>query len=928
MIATRLIRRITPHGVIHTITPDRTPNAACDFVLRLNYCGEVVEGAEALYDEKVPPLSHALLETPHSTGELLTRPRLIERFDIATHGLLTIVSGEPAAGKTSVVLDWLNSDRGRDRPIAWLTVNASFNDPVLFWRYMLAVVEPLGVVADDLGRALSDEGAPGPGWLTTFANRLAKIPGDPVLVIDDFHLIERRETLAPVHDLIEGLAESAHLVLLTRAKPPWRLDRWRANGVLSEIESDELRFTVAEATQLIQSADSHQLSLSNVELLARRTEGWAGGLRLALLSLAHTADPEVFIRGFTGNDELVSSYLFREVLESQPNEIREFLLDVSVLNEFTSELCDEIRDASDSTQLLDRCRTANLFVIDLDKTGTRCRLHALFAQLLRARLAAHDPERLAALHERASYAAEARRDLDAAVNHAFGAGASERAGELIAQFASRLVHRGQFETLDRWVLLLSRGPSGTSPETALGLAASLCLSGHPDEADHVLDRLVEQGVSEDVEYAAMQLRGMITMFIGRIDRLGVIATELNREVPTGDLSLPFEPQRLAAHFEAVHSYYAEDFPAARNSAERATDIRERPSLFYIEAPGQLARVCVAEGNLTDAVRHAKESLRRAESLGSTETAVRLKPNLAMGDVEWERNDLDGAEAHLATASRSVRPLLWQAVLVQIASSRLLASRGALDQARDELTDAAQTYWTGDTPPSQRVLLTRAAIDLALGAGDIGDALRWGQAYSNVGGPEIGSAFELRLARARGQTDLMALVDRMLAGDEPLPRRIDTLLTGAEIVAELGDDRRAQELVGQATVLGEPERFVRRFVEAGERVRAILMTFASSPAGDDVVVASPVFIDLLVDGLRSTRTTTTRSGALSELVVPMSERELEVLDRLLAGLSYREMADQLYISRNTVKTHVRHVYSKLGVASRGAALDEARRLGIT
>jgi LuxR family maltose regulon positive regulatory protein len=887
----------------------------------------MVEGADFPYDAKAPPLSNALLETPHSTGELLARPRLIERFAIATHGPLTIVSGEPAAGKTSVVLDWLNSDRGRDRPVAWLTVNASFNDPVLFWRYMLAVVEPLGVVADDLGRALLDEGAPGPGWLTTFANRLAEIPGDPVLVIDDFHLIERRETLVPAHDLIERLAESAHLVLLTRAKPPWRLDRWRANGVLSEIDSDELRFTVAEATQLIQSADSHQLSPSDVELLARRTDGWAGGLRLALVSLAHTADPEVFVRGFAGDDELVASYLFREVLETQPDEIREFLLDISVLDEFTSELCDEIRVASDSTQLLGRCRSANLFVIDLDKTGTRCRLHALFAQLLRARLAAHDAERLSALHARASHAAEARDDWHGAVTHAAAADDTDRAGELITQFASRLVHRGQLETLNIWVSLLSSGPSSASPETALGLAASLCLSGHPSEADRVLDRLVEQDASERVEYAALQLRGMIRMFVGRVDLLGAIGAELDREVPAGDLPLPFEPQRLAAYLEAVATYYAEDLPGARKATQRAAEIEEQPSLFYIEAPGHWARVCVADGNLSEAELHAEESLRRAESLGSGETAVRLKANLAMGAVYWERNNLDAAQAHLVTAGRSVRPLLWQAVLVQIVKSRLLASRGALDQARDELTEAAQTYWTGETPPSHRVLLTRAAIDLALRAGDIGDALRWAQAYRNADGPEIGSAIELRLARARGQTDLTALVDRMLAGDEPLPRRIDTLLAGAEIVAELGDERRARELVGRATVLGEPERFVRRFLEAGERVRAILMTFASSPLGTDgVVVASPVFIDLLVDGHRST-TTAGRWEPLSELVVPMSGRELEVLDRLIEGLSYREMADQLYISRNTVKTHVRHVYSKLGVASRGAALEEARRLGI-
>ena len=884
------------------------------------------EGVDVRYDAEVRPLSQAFLDIPYSTGELLTRPRLIERFDAATHGPLTIISGEPAAGKTSVVIDWLRSDRGRDRPVGWLTVNSNFNDPGTFWRYMLAVVERLGVVGDDLARALDDESAPGPAWLTTFTNRLADVAGDPVLVIDDFHLIDRQETLVVVHNFIERLTESVHVVLLTRAKPPWRLDRWRANGVLREIESDELRFTIAETTELVASASSHELSPSDLELLARRTEGWAGGLRLALLSLAHTANPEVFIRGFTGDDELVSSYLFREVLDSQPEEIREFLLDVSVLDDFTPELCDEIRQTSDSGDLLGRCRAANLFVVDLDTTGTRCRLHALFAQLLRARLAARDPERLSALHERASKASEARGDVPAAVDHAAAAGATDRIGELLAQYASRMVHRGQIDTLEHWISLL-RGAGGPSPEMSLGLTASLCLSGHPSEAGRVLDRLGEHDVGERVEYATTQLRGMISMFVGRVDRLGAIASELDRQVPTGDLPLPFEPRRMAAYLEAASAYYDEDLPVARDAAQRAAEIEERPSLFYIEAPAWLARVCIAEGNLTEAAQHAEESLRRAESLGSAETAVRLKGNLAMADVEWERDDLASAEAHLATARRSVRPLLWQAVLVQIARSRLLASHGALDQARNQLADAATTYWTGDTSPSLRVLLTRAAIDLALRAGDIDDALRWERAHRSASGPALGNALQLRLARAGGRTDLLPLVDRMLAGDEPLPRRIDTLLAGAEIVAESGDDQRARELVGRATVLGEPERFVRRFLEAGEHVRAILVMFASSPTTDGVALASPLFIDLLIDGLRSNKPTTRRSEFVSELVDPMSERELEILDRLLAGLSYREMADQLYISRNTVKTHVRHVYTKLGVASREAALDEVRRLGI-
>lgn len=926
MIAMKSDAGITPVRVIQTITPvaQRGPVGGA------GYCRSVPETGRRLAttaDGDHPPLSRALLGRPHSTGELLGRPRLVERFDAALRCPLTIVSGEPAAGKTSMVLDWLRSEAGHDRPIGWLTVDASLNDPGLFWRYMLAVVERLGVETDDLGRALDDEPSPGRTWLTTFTNRLAEIPGDPVLVIDDFHLIERRETLIPAHDLIERLTESEHVVLLTRSKPPWRLDRWRANGVLCEIESDELRFTLDEASALIKSTSQHELAPGDVELLARRTEGWAGGLRLALLSLAHTADPAAFIATFAGDDELVASYLFREVLDSQPAEIRDFLLEVSVFDDFYPDLCDEVRAADDSDELLGRCRLANLFVVDLDATGRHCRLHALFAQLLRARLAAQDPARLAALHSRASRAAETRGDVRAAVGHAADSADADRTGELIAQYASRLAHLGQFDTIDQWISLLPPGPRGLSPETSLGLASSLCLASHPDEAHRVLDRLFDQDEPDRVEYAATQLRAMINMFVGRVDRLAALAAQLDREVPVGDLTLPFEPRRLVAYLQSISAYYGDDLPAARAASQLATDITERPSLFYIEGPGVLARVCVAEGHLSEALRHADESLRRADELGSADTAVRLKANLAMGDVAWERNDLDAAEVHLATALRSVRPLLWQAVIVQLSSSRLLASSGAIDRARDELVDAARTYWTGEEPPALRAQLCRNAIDLALRAGDIGDALRWEHTLRSIDGVEVGNAIELRLARARGDADLAALVDSKMAVDEAVPRRIDTLLAGAAILAELGDASRARAIVGQATVLGEPERFVRRFLESDERVREILVKLASSMDSDDLPVGSPVFIDQLAAGLRLMRTVTTRRPAPDGLIDPMSERELEILDLLVEGLSYREMADRLYISRNTVKTHVRHVYTKLGVASREAALYEAERLGI-
>ena len=332
-------------------------------------------------------LAQALLDIPVSTGVLLERPRLVDRFDAAVRAPVTVVSGEPAAGKTSLVIEWLRSPRGRDRRFAWLTIDDSFNDPGVFWRYLLAAVEPLGVATADLATAVPDDPVPSNGWLTTFANRLADLPDHPLVIIDDFHVLDEPGTLERCHYMAERLGPTEHLVLLTRAKPPWRLDRWRTNGRLAEIDARDLSFTRNEVAQLVDLVGATDLNEHDIELLAGRTEGWAGGLRLALLSVTHVDDPGGFIEGFAGDDELVASYLFREVLDSQPEDLRDFLLDVSVLERFDPELCDEIREADDSIALLERCRAANLFVVDLDGNGNRCRLHAMFAHLLRAHLA-------------------------------------------------------------------------------------------------------------------------------------------------------------------------------------------------------------------------------------------------------------------------------------------------------------------------------------------------------------------------------------------------------------------------------------------------------------------------------------------------------------------------------------------------------------
>ena len=394
---------------------------------------------------------------------------------------------------------------------------------------------------------------------------------------------------------------------------------------------------------------------------------------------------------------------------------------------------------------------------------------------------------------------------------------------------------------------------------------------------------------------------MVFTYMGRVDEFSQVAARLRDPVPDGDLALPFEPVREAAYLETIAALFADDLDTASSAAQVASEIQDQPGLFWVEAPGWRASVAVAQGRLDQVVRDAQETFRRAEEMQSGDTAVVLPAHLALAGRAWEQNDLETAADHLAGAQRTVRPLPWMAVVVQLSVSRLQASTGEVDAALRGLTDAVQTYWSGSTPDSLRTQLHRTAIDLALRAGDVDDAVRWQQAHKPIG-TKLGTALELRLAQAVEEDGLAGSIGaRLAASDEPLPRRIDARL-------------------------GEPQRFVRRFVEAGDPVVGILNRLTDPSLDPDLGLASPAYVDLLI-AAAAARATAIPARPAVVLVDPLSDREIEVLERLSEGLSYREMADQLFISRNTVKTHVRHVYARLGVASRGGALEEARRLGI-
>jgi LuxR family maltose regulon positive regulatory protein len=467
----------------------------------------------------------------------------------------------------------------------------------------------------------------------------------------------------------------------------------------------------------------------------------------------------------------------------------------------------------------------------------------------------------------------------------------------------------------------------------LSLAATLTLSDRPTEALAVLDDLEARPISPSVRYAAAQHRLLGVMRSGNVDALAANVAAL-ADLPSDstascddDVVIPFARDRFFHHFAGTAAYLDGDLPAARDAYERAAMNREATDFLYCQSVGALARVMYGTGELDDADRLAKESLRRQVELGIGETVVVLPAYHALGDVAWERNQLDDAEEYLARARRAVQPLWWEMVRVQASASRVLASRGELDEARAGLLECGQTYLDGTGSTRLHAVLCEHAVALALRASDIDEARKWVQARAMYTDRPLKISLQLRMS-ASETTRLDSIgLDEALVVKQPLPDRLDTLLAAATVVGCVGDDGRCDDLVAQALRLAAPGGFVVRFVDASRQVHAAVRNIASTgPAEQEPTAVDPFFVATVLAALDENLATGRRANTHStELFEQLTERELEVLDLLVAEESYRTIGSKLFVSRNTVKSHVRHIYQKLGVGDRDAAVEKARQL---
>lgn len=893
----------------------------------------------------VTPLLTTKLCVPPTRPALVSRPQLIERLNAGLRQKLILVAAPAGFGKTTLLSAWLSHC---NVPVAWFSVDEDDNDPIRFLAYLSAALASLDGTAEGSPLEAWDIAAPDPEIaLTTLINRLNVLFSDCILVLDDYHLI----TAQPVHDmltfLLNNLPRTMHLVIASRADPPLPVARLRGGGQLTELRQADLRFTVDEAAEFLQHVTGLSLAADDAVALNTRAEGWVAGLQMAAISMQGREDVAGFIRALSGSNRYILDYLVEEVIERQPHDIQTFLCQTAILDRLSGALCDAVlyqeppeHPTPRGQAILEYLERANLFIVPLDDRREWYRYHRLFGDLLRQRLRRTAPEQVQSLHRRAATWYESQGDVPEAIAHAFAAEDFAWAAALVAQVAETTLLRGEIVTLLNWVQQLPDDTVRATPSLCVFRAWAMLLSGHSlslIEA-HLHDA---EAYSDLIPGQIAALRAMLAIYQMQLPRAIALAHQALEQLPEESVLL----RNLAIWIVSTTDTLVGITP----SGDHALDLMAQQGLasgnvlVAMMSLNQLAEFHARHGRLHQAWNLYQKALNCAVDAQGRRMPIAGTVLVGLGDLACEWHDYDAALRYFQEGIVLIEQ--WNevgALEAYLGLSYLYWLQGDVDATQAAIEQARQLAVKFDITEYDDwvVAIMQARVWIALG--NLDAVQHWAEARglyalpTDALSPEKDMLPENRLrkyelaALARlyiAQGDPAAALT-VLASILPVAQRqqrpallIEIHLLEALAFEAQGQRAQALAVLEEALALAEPEGYTRAFLSVGqapvpllrEAVRrglhaayaARLLAFLAPAAQDTALPAPP-----------------SPGGALFE---PLTEREREVLHLLASALSTDEIAQTLYLSVHTVRSHLKSLYSKLDVHSRYEAVARAQDL---
>jgi len=886
------------------------------------------------------------LQIPRLHPKLVARNRLNNRIEsgLAAGHQLTLVAAPAGFGKTTAICNWLYQTRFNR---SWLSLDESDDETITFWMYFIASIQ---TVLPDFAKSTYNAFIQNPpssivNYLPVLLNEISQLDKILVMVLDDYHVITNPQIHDSIQFLLDHQPQQLHLIIVTRADPPLSIARLRAQRSLTELRAEDLRFTYDEACILLNDIIGLELTASDVKLLESRTEGWGVGLLLAAQSIQGRKNKSEFINSFSGNQYFILEYLIEEVLNRQKTETRKFLLQTSILDELSPELCNEITETVNGEEIIKQLRKENLFIIPLDQDHFWYRYHHLFADLLVNVLRKeYSQEEISNLHNRASHWYEEAGEFEKAIKHAINGQDHGHAAILIENIIEKLIARGMVRTVLGWMKVLPQGLLKDHPHLYIYYAWTLSLSGSYEEAEKILLAVKAKLITLPDSPEILALRGEVSALL-----TGIITfyNDPSRTLKEAQEALAFLPQdKLSSRarvFNAlgIANAYLDNLQQAITYFQKARDLALESGNHFLAATAieMLAGIQIFHlGHLSEASRSLNQVLELGRISDNDFQSFTGSALILLAEINIEQNNLETAVNLLEKGFRLVNlgGIRYSLAYSYCTKARLKIALGEEEEAIMALRAAASAT---EKSPLVHILIHNFSCQIKslLLLGDIKTATQWAEDYqvfmkSDLANNLPNYLYEIRqitlahlyLAQDEIEKALETLTPISVQAESAgrLRHLIEIYLLESIALIKLDKKEEAFKAFEKCLVIANSEEVIRIFIDAKEnienllemaRAKGLLIGFLNK-----ITIAKNFTQNNVSSELGS-------SSAQNGLIEPLTDRELEILRLLCEGHSNQEIAEVLIVSVNTVKKHTSNIYGKLGVRNRTQAILSAREM---